>query len=147
MRSATPGFSTKDLDDPECLAARSSIQKAANRADGIDHLLAQYDVQALVMPSRPPAFLIDALYGDSYPDRGIGAGWMAAISGYPIATVPMGNYRGLPLGLGVMAGSWDDARTTRGPSRSPTRTNRPPGKSLRQPSRAGRSRWRPRHPR
>ena len=99
---------TGGYQDPAYVAARDAILKAT-REDGIDRLLAEHDVRVLVMPSRPPAFLIDAVYGDSYPDGPIGAGWLAAMAGYPILTVPMGDDRGLPIGLGIMGTGWDDA--------------------------------------
>jgi amidase len=89
--------------------ALQSIQ-LASRENGIDKLLGDYGVDLLIAPSRPAAFLIDVAHGDSYPDGAPGAGWLAAIAGYPIATVPMGEYLGLPLGISFIGGKWADAK-------------------------------------
>jgi amidase len=62
-----------------------------------------------MMPSQTPAFFIDPVFGDSFPGGFAGAGWMAAVAGYPQVTVPMGNMRGLPINVSFMAGQWDDA--------------------------------------
>jgi len=66
-------------------------------------------VEVLIAPSNPPAFLIDAVYGDVYPGERVGAGGLAAIAGYPSLTVPMGMIRGLPAGLGIIGAAWNDA--------------------------------------
>ena len=96
-----------DLSHPDYVAARNRALKAT-REDGIDQMLKAHDVQLLVSPSRGPAFLIDAVYGDHLPGN-IGAGWMAAVAGYPHLSVPMGLVRGLPVGLSFMATAGQDA--------------------------------------
>jgi len=60
-----------------------------------------------VAPSTAPTFLIDHVYGDSYPG-GTGAGWIAAIAGYPHITVPMGTVKGLPVGVSFMGQAGKD---------------------------------------
>ncbi|MEM9839715.1 MAG: amidase [Pseudomonadota bacterium] len=82
------------------------------RDDGIDRLLTENDVEALIAPSFGPAFMIDIIRGDIIANRA-GAGWMAAQAGYPHVTVPMGDLRGLPLGLSIMGGQWTDANVLR----------------------------------
>nr|WP_136250772.1 amidase [Ningiella ruwaisensis] len=81
----------------------------STRKDGIDKLLKEYDVDAVMMPSQTPAFLIDPIYGDSFPGGFAGAGWMAAIAGYPQVSVPMGSMRGLPVNVSFMGTAWDEA--------------------------------------
>jgi amidase len=54
----------------------------------------------------PPAWLIDTVHGDQYP--GAGAGGLAAVAGYPHLTVPMGQVRGLPVGLSFIGPKWSD---------------------------------------
>ena len=83
--------------------------KQATTVDGIDKLLADYQVDALVMPSQTPAFLIDPVYGDSFPGGYAGAGWLAAIAGYPQVSVPMGSMKGLPINLSFMGAKWNEA--------------------------------------
>jgi amidase len=99
---ATEGY------NEEYQQALSFVQKAT-RDDGIDKMLKQYGVDAIIMPSQTPAFLIDPVFGDSFPGGFAGAGWMAAIAGYPHVSVPMGNMRGLPINVSFMGAKWDDA--------------------------------------
>ena len=56
----------------------------------------------------PPAWKIDAVNGDQI--SGGGAGSLAAVSGYPHLTVPMGLVKGLPVGLSFIGPKWGDAR-------------------------------------
>ncbi|WP_233353663.1 amidase [Hellea balneolensis] len=74
----------------------------ATRENGIDKMMSDNNVDFLMAPSTAPTFLIDHIYGDSYPG-GTGAGWVAAIAGYPHITVPMGTHKGLPTGLSFMS--------------------------------------------
>lgn len=99
---------TKGLDDPEYLEALSAIQNAT-RDNGIDKLLADYDVDILVSPSGVISSRIDPINGDVWPDWA-GAGWMAAIAGYPHASVPMGEVSGLPLGLSFIGTANEDVK-------------------------------------
>lgn len=94
------------LSDQDYLRARDTVQ-AATRAKGIDALMAQYDVAVLVSPSGPVSPRVDPINGDVWP-AWAGAGWMAAIAGYPHASVPMGDVHGIPVGLSLMAGEGDD---------------------------------------
>ncbi|MEH6742487.1 amidase [Hyphomonas sp.] len=82
--------------------------QSATREKGIDRLLKEHDVVALVAPSGPLAPRVDPVNGDVWPDWP-GAGYMAAIAGYPHLTVPMGTARGLPVGLSFMSGKDQDA--------------------------------------
>jgi amidase len=96
---------TKGLDDPEYKKARSTSLRLAG-AEGIDKMLKDNDVVALVGPTVAAAWLIDAVHGDMYP--GGGAGGFAAIAGYPHLTVPMGGVKGLPVGLSFIGPKWSD---------------------------------------
>ncbi|MDO6416541.1 amidase [Sphingomonas sp. BIUV-7] len=98
---------TKGLDDPAYLAARDRAKRHAG-PEGIDRLLHEYDVAALVGPTRNPASLIDSVNGDS-SRRGPGAGSIAAVAGYPHLTVPMGDVKGLPVGLSFIGTAWSEA--------------------------------------
>jgi len=95
------------LSDPAYISAKASVQKAV-REDGIDLLLRQYEVAALVAPSGPLPGRIDPVNGDTWP-AWAGAGYMAAVAGYPHISVPMGTVRGLPVGLSFMGAENDDA--------------------------------------
>jgi amidase len=98
---------TKGLDDPDYRAARALSYQMAGPG-GIDRMLAANDVVALVFPTMPPAWKIDAANGDQI--SGGGAGDLAAVAGYPHLTVPMGAVKGLPVGLSFVGPAWSEAR-------------------------------------
>ena len=97
---------TKGLDDPEYKKARATSLRLAG-PEGIDRMLKEHNVVALVGPTVAPAWQIDAVLGDQYP--GGGAGSLAAVAGYPHLTVPMGDVRGMPVGISFMGPKWSDA--------------------------------------
>jgi amidase len=97
---------TKGLDDLAYRKARETSFRAAG-PNGIDRLLKQYKVVALVGPTAGPAWKVDAVNGDSF--SGGGAGSLAAVAGYPHLTVPMGLVKGLPVGLSFMGPKWSEA--------------------------------------
>ena len=96
------------LTDGAYLMARDLVQ-TATRANGIDKMLADFNVSVLVSPSGPIAPPIDPVNGDVWPDW-FGAGWMAAVAGYPNLTVPMGDVHGIPVGISFMGARDSDAR-------------------------------------
>lgn len=100
------GQKTKGLEDPAYKKARQASFTAAG-PNGIDRLLKQYDVAALVGPTAGPAWKIDAVNGDQF--SGGGAGSLAAVAGYPHLTVPMGLIKGMPVGLSFMGPKWSEA--------------------------------------
>lgn len=97
-----------DLSTEEYVNARTDIL-SSTRENGIDFLLAEYGVSVLVSPSGPIPGRIDAINGDVWPSWA-GAGWMAAIAGYPHLTVPMGEVHGLPVGISFIGAAGDDAQ-------------------------------------
>ena len=98
---------TKGLADPAYLTARALSLRLAER-DGIDAMLAANNVVALVAPTMPPAWKIDAVNGDQI--AGGGPADLAAVAGYPHLTVPMGAVRGLPVGLSFIGPAWSEAK-------------------------------------
>lgn len=97
---------TKGLDDPAYVEARATALRLAG-PEGIDRLLAQNNVVALIAPTTGPAWSLDVVNGDNH---GGGASRLAAVAGYPHLTVPMGFVRDLPVGLSFIGAKWDDAR-------------------------------------
>jgi amidase len=97
---------TKGLADPAYKKARATSLRLAG-AQGIDKLLRQHKLDALVGPTMPPSWKIDAVNGDQI--SGGGAGSLAAVAGYPHLTVPMGLVKGLPVGLSFMGPKWSDS--------------------------------------
>jgi amidase len=97
---------TKGLNDPAYKKAREVSSRAAG-PNGIDRLLRENNVVALVGPTVSPAWKIDAVNGDTF--IGGGAGSLAAVAGYPHLTVPMGLVKGLPVGLSFIGPKWSEA--------------------------------------
>lgn len=95
------------LTEDAYLSALATIQ-SASREKGIDKLLADHTVDMLVAPSGPVSPRIDPINGDTWPSWA-GAGYLAAIAGYPHITVPMGEVHGVPIGLSIMAAKNADA--------------------------------------
>ena len=95
------------LTDEDYLNARAAIQ-SASREKGIDKLLADHQVDMLVSPSGPLSPRVDPVNGDTWP-AWAGAGYLAAIAGYPHITVPMGEVHGIPIGFSIMGAKDADA--------------------------------------
>jgi amidase len=98
---------TKGLDDPAYKEARALSLRLAG-PEGIDAMLAADHLDALVAPTMPPAWKIDAVNGDQI--GGGGAGNLAAVAGDPHLTVPMGAVKGLPVGLSFIGAAWSEAK-------------------------------------
>jgi amidase len=92
------------LTDKAYAEARAACLKAT-RSNGIDAVLEQHKLDAMVTLTSGPAWLIDAVNGDS--DTG-GCSSPAAIAGYPHITVPAGLYRGLPVGLSFFGAAFSE---------------------------------------
>ncbi|WP_369060777.1 amidase [Caulobacter sp. 73W] len=97
----------KTPDDADYLKAKADAHRIAG-PEGIDVLLKQNDVVAIVAPTMAPAYLIDPVLRGGYVGGGIGG--PAAVAGYPHLTVPMGKVKDLPVGLSILGTAWDDAR-------------------------------------
>jgi len=94
------------LDDPDYVEARATSLKLAG-AEGIDRLMSDHDLVALVAPTTSRAWTNDPEDDD---DMQGSASRLAAVAGYPHLTVPMGFDQGMPVGLSFIGGKWDDAR-------------------------------------
>ncbi len=97
---------TGGLDDPAYQAARALSLKLAG-TEGIDWMLAQYKVDALVAPTEAPAWVVDTVNGDHFLGN---TSTLPAVAGYPHLTVPMGMVFGLPVGLSLVGPAWSEAR-------------------------------------
>ncbi len=78
-----------------------------SRAEGIDALMDQHQLDAIVTPSGGPAGVTDWVYGD----RSIGGSSSpAAVAGYPNITVPAGQVAGLPLGISFFGRAYSEPK-------------------------------------
>ncbi len=92
------------LSTPEYVQIKERLLRAT-RADGIDRACDTNRLDALIAPSNAPARPIDLVGGDA---GGGGSSGLAAISGYPHVTVPMGYVHGLPVGLSFFGRAWSE---------------------------------------
>ncbi len=92
------------LTEPEYLDAVAKSKRLAGK-EGIDAVMDQHRLDALIAPTSGPAGTIDYLYGD----RGEGGSSSpAAVAGYPSITVPAGEHAGLPIGLSFLGRAWSE---------------------------------------
>jgi amidase len=98
---------TRGLNDPAYLKALADGRRIAG-SEGIDRMLKDNDVVALIAPTAGPAWLIDPILKDF--SVGGGAGQLAAVAGDPHLTVPMGRVGGLPVGLSFIGPAWSEPR-------------------------------------
>ncbi len=78
-----------------------------SRAEGLDAVLAEHRLDALVCPTMGPAYPTDWVLGDHYTGSATSP---SAVSGYPHLTLPAGFVHGLPWGLSLLGPAWSDAR-------------------------------------
>lgn len=95
------------LTDPAYVEAVTTIQRLT-RGEGIDALVSQHQLDAIVAPTSGPAWMTDHVLGDRL-DGGFSAG-PAAIAGYPDITVPMGFLSGLPVGVSFFGPAWSEPK-------------------------------------
>jgi amidase len=95
------------LTDSAYVEAVTTIQRLT-REEGIDALVREHRLDAIVAPTAGPAWLTDHVLGDRL-DGGFSAG-PAAIAGYPDVTVPMGFVSGLPVGVSFFGPAWSEPK-------------------------------------
>lgn len=77
----------------------------ASREKGIDRVMDQHNLDAIISPTGSPAWKTDLILGDNFS---LSSSSPSARAGYPIITVPMGNIEGLPVGLSVFGRAWSE---------------------------------------
>ena len=95
----------EDLSSPEYKEALSEMLKGT-REEGIDKLMNDNNLDALIAPTGSPAWKTDLILGDHFVG---GSSSLAAISGYPAITVPMGFVSSLPVGITFFGKAWSEA--------------------------------------
>ena len=97
----TPGL--RDRKYRQALA--KNLQLA--RKNGIDAVMRKHKLDALIVPSGGPAWMIDLVNGDAI-NWDMESTSPAAVAGYPHITVPAGYILGLPVGISFFAGAWQE---------------------------------------
>lgn len=92
------------LTDPAYLEALETGQRLA-REEGLDKVLEENNLDAIVAPTGSPAWPTDLINGDHFLG---GSSSMAAVAGYPLVTVTAGYSFKLPVGITFMGGAWSE---------------------------------------
>lgn len=92
------------LTEPEYLEALAEARRLS-RDEGIDRVMEEHELDAIVAPTGSPAWTTDLINGDRYH---MGSSSPAAISGYPNISVPMGFFRELPVNISIWGRAWSE---------------------------------------
>ncbi|GAC1472957.1 MAG: amidase [Chloroflexota bacterium] len=97
------------LTDAAYLEALGTIRRLS-REEGIDAVMNEHRLDALVAPSTSPAWKIDLIDGD----HGMGgSAGPSALAGYPAISVPAGFTHGLPVGITFTGRAFSEATLLR----------------------------------
>lgn len=75
------------------------------REEGIDKVMDEHDLDAIIGPTGGPAWKTDLTNGDNFA---VSSSSPAARSGYPNITVPMGYIDELPVGISFFGRAWSE---------------------------------------
>ncbi len=104
MLTAQEKGSLRDKNYREALAKNLLL----TRKNGIDAVMKKYKLDAIIVPSGGPAWMIDLANGDAI-NWDMESTSPAAVAGYPHITVPMGYVFGLPVGISFFAKAWQES--------------------------------------
>jgi amidase len=93
-----------DLQSKEYIEALATMYKLT-REEGIDRVMDRHNLDALVAPTGTAAWKTDLINGDHFIG---GSSSLAAISGYPAISVPMGFIDNLPVGISFFGAEWSE---------------------------------------
>ena len=94
----------EDLDSDDYKKILADMLKGS-REDGIDRVMNEHKLDAIIAPTGGPAWKTDHTNGDSFH---VGSSSPAARAGYPNITVPMGFIENLPVGISFFGRAWSE---------------------------------------
>ncbi|RMG20593.1 MAG: amidase [Bacteroidetes bacterium] len=92
------------LEDKAYLEALEKVQRS-RRQEGIDKVMNEHQLDAIIGPTGGPAWPIDLVNGDHF---GGGSSSPAAQAGYPNITIPAGFVFGLPVGISFFGRAYSE---------------------------------------
>lgn len=92
------------LDSEEYQNARERMLRVS-REEGIDRVMDENNLDALVSPTGSPAWKTDLILGDNFQ---LASSSPSARAGYPIISLPMGNLDGMPVGISFFGRAWSE---------------------------------------
>ena len=92
------------LTEKEYLTALEANQRLS-RKEGIDAVMDQHKLDAIIAPTGSPAWITDLVNGDHAVG---GSSNVAAVAGYPDLSVPAGYLFGLPVGISFFGRAWSE---------------------------------------
>ncbi len=93
------------LSDAEYKEALETVTSVSR--NGIDKAIKENNLDAIIGVTGGPAWPIDVINGDHF---GTGSSTPAARSGYPNITVPAGYVHGLPVGMSIFGGKYQEPK-------------------------------------
>jgi amidase len=108
-------FGQESFEAADATDGRQSIEYRAalarsrmlSRSMGLDRVLGEGSLDAIVGVAASPPFAVDLLSGDRSIVRNSS---LSAVAGYPRVTVPAGFIHNLPVGVSFMGTAWSEAR-------------------------------------
>jgi amidase len=91
------------LSEPSYLDALTTARRLSR--DGIDRIMRDHRLDAIVAPTGGPAWVTDLVNGDHFS---VSSSRYAAVAGYPNISVPAGFIFGLPVGLSFFGRAWSE---------------------------------------
>ncbi len=97
------------LEDEAYQEAITKVRRVS-REDGIDKVMQEHQLDAIVAPSGSAAWPIDVVNGDHFLG---GSSSPAAMAGYPNISVPAGFVHGLPVGISFFGSAYQEPQLIR----------------------------------
>jgi len=94
----------EDLDSDDYKKTLADMLKGS-RENGIDKVMNEHQLDAIIAPTGGPAWKTDHTNGDAFH---VGSSSPAARAGYPNITVPMGFIEALPVGISFFGRAWSE---------------------------------------
>lgn len=100
-------ITASEMDGLDSEAYQNALENmlTQSRDRGIDRVMDEHQLDAIISPTGSPAWKTDLTLGDNFK---LSSSSPSARSGYPIITLPMGTIDGLPVGLSIFGRAWSE---------------------------------------